>query len=484
MEKRELQSHRLPVPDWLWNNIAEASKKNSKIHAIYIAVLLYTVIIVGSVTDSQLITNKEISLPVLQTHIPLNLFLYLAPFIITFAFLYFQIYFQKLTSLLNCLEKYSDKNKNEKLYPWIFIFIHDHVGNLIGSFKQIVIIFSLFFATPISLIFIEMFYIKKHGSFKEFVYNNLINCCILLVNVASIKGGIHWLPKFENKYQKRLYYILRISSFGLLLVTTSLMIYQFYALILQNQKDHPYYLRNIDLSYQQLVDEKLSDYNTVYLLDLRDVHLENADLTGTILRRADMRHSFLQGAKLVNTLLTQAWLDGANLSGTLLKTTQFGDAKLNRVKFDGAYFEDAGFNQRSELHGASFIGAKMRGFYAENLQCSSAVFQKAELQNAQIKRSNLKHADFSKANLDSAILSDVIMDGAICKNASFIWVNFHETSLNDVNFEGADLTNARDLTFAQLIKVKTLYNAKLDGEMLSYIRQFKPDLLERPFSDK
>ena len=44
----------------------------------------------------------------------------------------------------------------------------------------------------------------------------------------------------------------------------------------------------------------------------------------------------------------------------------------------------------------------------------------------------------------------------------------------------ADLTGAENLTIQQLSKVKTLYKAKLDPELMEQVKKCCPHLLEEP----
>lgn len=80
-----------------------------------------------------------------------------------------------------------------------------------------------------------------------------------------------------------------------------------------------------------------------------------------------------------------------------------------------------------------------------------------------------------RANLKGAHLSDANLKGAGLSNA-----NLEDARLERANLEEADLKNARGLTIEQLSKVKTLYKAKLDPELIEQIKEEYPHLLEKP----
>ena len=53
-----------------------------------------------------------------------------------------------------------------------------------------------------------------------------------------------------------------------------------------------------------------------------------------------------------------------------------------------------------------------------------------------------------------------------------------EKNLQGANFVGTNLEGAQDLSFFQLSKVKTLYNAKLDEEFLIQLKEEFPFLFK------
>ena len=77
----------------------------------------------------------------------------------------------------------------------------------------------------------------------------------------------------------------------------------------------------------------------------------------------------------------------------------------------------------------------------------------------------MEEADLTQATLEMANLQQA---------------NLKKAKLQDANLMYADLTGAKNLTIKQLSKVKTLYKAKLDPELLEQVKKCCPHLLEEP----
>ena len=82
--------------------------------------------------------------------------------------------------------------------------------------------------------------------------------------------------------------------------------------------------------------------------------------------------------------------------------------------------------------------------------------------------------NFTGANLELADLTKVDL-----RCANLRWVNFKGANLEGANFKGANLKNAYYLTIEQLSKVETLYDAKLDEELLNSLRKEHASLFKK-----
>jgi BTB/POZ domain-containing protein KCTD9 len=134
-------------------------------------------------------------------------------------------------------------------------------------------------------------------------------------------------------------------------------------------------------------------------------------------------------------------MNSANISQSSLIETNLENARLNQTNF-----ENSNLNQ-----------ANLKGAYA-----SGANFKDAFLIKSQFDGAFLIKANFSNAFLMEANLQNCYVMGADFENASLY---------------KADLRGAKGLTVEQLSKVKTLYLARFDDEILEQIKTNLPELV-------
>lgn len=173
----------------------------------------------------------------------------------------------------------------------------------------------------------------------------------------------------------------------------------------------------------------------------REVHLEGAFFYQADLIGADFERAQLNGANFHNTYLTRAYFMNANLQGAKIEWSH-----LERASFEGANLEGASLDW-SQLHGAIFVNAYLKG----------ARFHAADLIYVMFEGANLEDVTFEEANLENA--------------------DFKGAELKGANFRGAHLKGAK-LSFAQLSKVKTLYEAEIDKELSIKLKEKYPALFE------
>jgi Uncharacterized low-complexity proteins len=110
-----------------------------------------------------------------------------------------------------------------------------------------------------------------------------------------------------------------------------------------------------------------------------------------------------------------------------------------------------------------------------NTDLQMADLGKANLEMFFIQNANLKLAFLVGANLKRAILGGTNLQLALLLRA-----DFQGAKLDGADLTGANLEGAKNLTIDQLSKVKTLYNAKLDEELLIPLKEKYPTLFEKP----
>lgn len=164
----------------------------------------------------------------------------------------------------------------------------------------------------------------------------------------------------------------------------------------------------------------------------------------------DLHETYLRGANLDEANFVNAYLEKVNLES----------AQLHEANFQAAYLKGANFKhsilQRANLNGALLICAHFEWALLIGADLEKAHLIMANLENAFLIQANLREADLEKANL-------------------------RETSFLEANLTGANLKGARNLSIDQLSKAKTLYNAKIDDELLIPLKEKCPALFEVPY---
>jgi BTB/POZ domain-containing protein KCTD9 len=154
---------------------------------------------------------------------------------------------------------------------------------------------------------------------------------------------------------------------------------------------------------------------------------------------------------LVNCYLPRTNLNYVNLAGSNLNSanvcqSSLIEANLENARLNQTNFENSNLNQ-----------ANLKSAYA-----SGANFKDAFLIKSQFENAFLIKASFSNAFLMEANLRNCYVMGADFENASLY---------------KADLRGAKGLTVDQLSKVKTLYLAQFDDDILVQIKTNLPELV-------
>jgi len=186
-----------------------------------------------------------------------------------------------------------------------------------------------------------------------------------------------------------------------------------------------------------------------------------ADLTGVNLEYADLRASIFEECNFTEANLLSVTFRGASLRKSLLVRASMRWAILRFSDLAGADFSEA------DLRSVDFQEADMR-----KVCLSGAVLEEAVLIGA-----NLEGAVLSDVSLELADLREANLTGAVLTGASLLAAN-----LKDADLEGADLTDAVDVDLERLVQAKTLYQAKLDEEVLKAVQNAFPQLLLKPSS--
>jgi uncharacterized protein YjbI with pentapeptide repeats len=154
----------------------------------------------------------------------------------------------------------------------------------------------------------------------------------------------------------------------------------------------------------------------------------------------------LVNCHLPRTNLNYANLAGSNANSANISQSSLIESNLENARLNQTNFENSNLNQ-----------ANLKGAYASGANFKDAFLIKAHFENAFLIKANFNNAFLMEANLQNCYLM-----GADFENASLY---------------KADLRGAKGLTVEQLSKVKTLYLARFDDEILEQIKTNLPELV-------
>lgn len=163
------------------------------------------------------------------------------------------------------------------------------------------------------------------------------------------------------------------------------------------------------------------------------------------------RHKIYE-INLVNCYLPRTNLNYVNLSGSNLNSSNVSQSTLIESNFENARLNQTNF-ENSNLNQAI-----LRGAYASGANFKDAFLIKTSFEGAFLIKANFKNAFLMEADLRNCYLM-----GADFENASLY---------------KADLRGAKGLSVEQLAKVKTLYLAQFDEEILDQIKAAFPALVD------
>lgn len=143
------------------------------------------------------------------------------------------------------------------------------------------------------------------------------------------------------------------------------------------------YLKNIELENAQLTKAILIESNLEQAI-LSNADLSEAELNKSILSYAILSNANLQEAKLINTRLFKADMSEANLSYAYLKKAYIANAKLIKATLINADLSEADLS-KTDLTEADLTGAKL---------------YKSILENTILTGTNLLHTDLRKAQFN------------------------------------------------------------------------------------
>jgi len=256
-------------------------------------------------------------------------------------------------------------------------------------------------------------------------------------------------------------------------------------------------LSNSDLSNSTLTNASLVNAD-LKLSNLKGTDLSFADLSEADLKNARLEEANLYNAKLVKANLEQANLrdtdleganlDGAELKNAILTRVDMHKASLKKANMESVNLEDSNLSS-ANLEGADLSRAYMKGAELMNSNLKEArlieanlngsSFDSAELRLADLTGADLTDAKLNSANLEGASLTNTKLNGALLLGVGLRGASFANAELDQTFFYQADLRNTDGLTREKLCGTGTLWEAKLDSEMLIEIQNISSGCPEK-----
>ena len=489
----------------------QSSMRNRTLLIAFLFLLLYICITVGVTTDLQLfLHNGKVTLPLLDTPIPLFGFYLIAPVIL------WAVHFNLFFNLKRHRKKLNDwfQSESNKDEIWLLPFLLNYPGklrndNLDNILLRVSLSILIFVSPPGVLLFIQIRFSAYQSnwitSFHFVVF--LLDILIVIRYWNDIFPQYHKNENAVNKFKSqlkngflRLLIILIVGGSALNFLGTFRII--FFPHVLQdwvNNENSPIFPAKVvetilkphlELQGEELVKKVPENWgncegniNFVVGYDFQNRSLNFANFEYADLAKADLRNARLHGANLVNaclreTNLEKAILRGADLSQAELQGVNLSRANLQEANLFKAIMQGANLS-RANLQEANLSQAELQGANLFRAIMQGANLSRAELQEAYLGSAELQEANFSRADLHGADLWEAKMQGTNLSEAELQEANLSRAELQGADLKSADLQGAvlrsADLQGTNLVRAK-LQGADLGSADLQEANLFRAEL--------
>ena len=333
--------------------IDSASQHARMVYFLYLGFITYCAVTVWGTKDSQLVLEGDwVNLPILNIQVPLDSFFIIAPIIAILLYGYFMMYLCRLSTLVDGYENYlGDEYDSKELFPWLINIAREKEGGISGFLQWLMIGFSLWLTLPITLVIFVWKFVKKHKDPEQQL--------LILLAFFSILIVIWFWNKFEKRKSEEL----------IIFVLAPVLIYIYACLvftIIPQINDGICKRANIEKTNEFLVNVPAKDFGQ-YWLNLDNVNLNGADLSGSYLMRTNFKNAKLKGTMLNQTNLQGANLEGSNLEEADLEGTNLSSFRLEKsdgsvvninTNLIGANLKDANLKD-ANLKDANLLGVKV-----------------------------------------------------------------------------------------------------------------------------
>jgi len=437
-------------PDWLFENIAEASKMAKRVYAIYLSMVLYTVVTIVSISDMQILLNSGVKLPILQVDVPLSVYTWCTPLMIVAIFAYMQVYLGQRRALIILLTSNFASVSRRRLYPWILNIETDPDSGVLGV-TQVFFAHMFIFACMLPLLMFALLAEKLPGvrSGVGIIYSIFLYICLMGIMALS--------EEYHSVLKPKSFILRRGAIFSLVFLLVGVII----IFLSRNPSMRIFAFAS---TYYKLDNQILAKRPTYECQGKYWLYLDRARLAHASMRNTDISHTSMQKANLSEAKAQHAFFIGCDLGRANLEEGYFAQAYLDSTILDSAILRQGDFS------GASITHSRLNWVRAD-----SAIFRGADFDSSEFIGARMYGVDLSKANLTMCRFQNADLSYANLDSANVAGIN-----LSYANLTGARLTNIDWPDVVLLRSAATLYKAEMDPYVREYIQSVRPWLLQPP----
>ncbi|MGH6839992.1 MAG: pentapeptide repeat-containing protein [Methylocella sp.] len=468
--------------DEIRKSLEDAAALSGGVWFSYLFVFFYIGSAVLGVTQVDLLLEKPVKLPFLNTELPIVTFFFLAPILFAISHVYTLMHFAMLATkarrfddeLTGELRGKVDAENLKDRVRWLLpsnIFVQFLAGpeyirkGVLEPLLQLIAWITLVISPILLLLMIQMQFLPYHNERITMVHRYVIffDVGMWFILWPIVLGGRSetkwpvwwkkwaWLPSLVPI----LLSIAIITFPGEVLDKLFASWMPFHHLFFDGQVDpvsrnrsslftNAFVLPDFDAVNAAKIDDPKKLDSVKETLSLRGRHLESAHFDRADLRKADLEGAQLQGASLNDAQLQGASLSGAELAGASLRYAQLQGASLNGAGLQGTDLFEANLQgaslEEAALQGVWLVGAQLEGARLINAQLQGAWLLNADLRGAELLGANLRGASLQEADLQGASLAAADLRGADFAKSTFFGSTMENAKLWRTNFEKAVLT--------------------------------------------
>ena len=219
---------------------------------------------------------------------------------------------------------------------------------------------------------------------------------------------------------------------------------------------------------------------------LRGIDLSDYDLTGTILTGADLTGTILTGANLTDANLTGVDLSGRDLTGTVLTGVDLSGRDLTGTILTGVDLSGRDLTG-TVLTGADLTDANLTGVDLSGRDLTGTKFSNANLEGVNLQNTDLRFAEFVQVDftkIKNKSIAGADMTGTSFAHSNLSGVDLSGGILESTNFWNADLSG-QDFTVLDVISIGSVFKgANLSNSNFESVDLAPKEMYTQVFKNK